>query len=146
MNTQLYETLIAKKHRSLRREVPEIAAQYASAGLCANERMTRRFEWLCSLQTPTFLGNEKICFLRTTKNIPDIFTQEEWEEIREKHYIHESGYPSNVTVNYANILNNGLLSQKKENDEYGCRMVDSLLNLVKRYQEHLFLLELFQNA
>lgn len=134
MNTQLYEILITKKHRSLRREVPEIATQYASAGLSADERMTRRFEWLLSLQTPTFLGNEKICFLRTTSNIPDIFTKEEWEEIRQKHYIHESGYPSNVTVNYARILNNGLLSLKKEEDTYGCRMVDALLDLVKRYQ------------
>ena len=135
MNTQLYETIITKKHRSLRREVPEIATEYASAGLSANERMTRRFEWLCSLQTPTFLGNEKICFLRTTKNIPDIFTGEEWEEIRENHYIHESGYPSNVTVNYASILNNGLLSLKKENDTYGCRMIDALLSLVKKYRQ-----------
>ena len=117
MNTQLYQTIVIEKsHRTLRRELPEIAQEYSAAGLTPIERMTRRFEWLCKEQEPMFLGDEKICFLRTTKNIPDIFTKEEWEEIRSKHYIHESGYPSNLTVDYGKILKNGLLALKDESD------------------------------
>ena len=136
MNTQLYQTIVIEKsHRTLRRELPEIAQEYSAAGLIPIERMTRRFEWLCKEQEPMFLGDEKICFLRTTKNIPDVFTKEEWEEIRSKHYIHESGYPSNLTVDYGKILKNGLLALKDESDTYGCRSIDAILGLVERYRQ-----------
>lgn len=135
MNQKLYNTIVIdKSHRSLRRELPEIAEEYAAAGLSPEERMTRRFEWICQEQEPVFLDDEKICFLRTTKTLPDIFTQQEWDEIRDKHYIHELGYSSNLTVDYARVLNNGLLALKEDADEYGQRMIDALLCLAERYR------------
>lgn len=50
--------------------------------------MTRRFELLTSLEEPILLPGEKICFLRTVKEIPDCFTEEEWKETKRKHFIH----------------------------------------------------------
>ena len=135
MNQKLYQTIVIdRSHRSLRRDLPEIAEEYAAEGLLPGERMTRRFEWICKEQEPIFLPEEKICFLRTTRNLPDIFTKEEWEQIRSRHYIHELGYSSNLTVDYARVLNKGLLALKENADAYGRRMIDALLGLAERYR------------
>lgn len=135
MNQKLYQTIVIdRSHRSLRRDLPEIAEEYAAEGLSPQERMTRRFEWICKEQEPIFLPDEKICFLRTTRNLPDIFTKEEWEQIRSRHYIHELGYSSNLTVDYARVLNKGLLALKENADAYGRRMIDALLGLAERYR------------
>lgn len=48
--------------------------------------MTRRFELLSGLETPIFLPEEKICFMRTVTKIPDCFTEDEWEDIRKTLY------------------------------------------------------------
>lgn len=132
----LYEKIVVERsHRNLRHEVPQIAEMYKGEHLSPEERMTRRFEWLCEEEIPVIFPEEKICFLRTVKNIPDIFTDEEWEEIREKHYIHELGYSSNLTVNYEKVLKHGLLVLKEQADTYGRRMIDALLKLTGRYEE-----------
>ena len=135
MNHKLYQTIVIdREHRTMRKDVLQIAEEYAKAGLSAEERMTRRFEWLCQEQDVIFLPEERICFLRTTKQIPDIFTEKEWEEIRKEHYIHELGYSSNLTVDYAKVLDHGLLALKEKADEYGQRMIDAILGLVERYR------------
>ena len=81
------------------------------------ERMTYRFEEMCKAETPVILDGEKIVFIRTVKNIPDIFSEDEWKEIKEKHHIHELGYLSNLSPNYERVIKNGLLKEKirKEN-------------------------------
>ena len=80
--------------------------------------MTRRFELMAKLETPVILENEKICFLRTVKKIPDCFTEGEWAEIRGKHYIHR-GYMSNLSPNYEKSISVGLLEIQKTANEYG---------------------------
>lgn len=137
MNQVLYNEIVTQKnHRSLRRRLPEtLAEEYAAQKLSPVERMTRRFELLCAEETPAFLPEEKICFLRTIENLPPIFTDAEWNEIKSKYYIHELGYHSNVCADYERVLKHGLLSLRKTADEYGVRVVDALLSLIDRYRE-----------
>jgi len=136
MNQSLYQTVVIEKaHHKYRRTLPSIAQIYAEKALSPSERMTQRFEWLCKEETPVFLAGETICFLRTISDIPDVFTQAEWTEIKAKHYIHELGYQSNVTVNYEKILQNGLLALKATADSHAVRSIDALLDLVERYRE-----------
>lgn len=76
MNKELYDFILNKKHHKFRRDFPEyenIAEQFAKEKLSPKERMTRRFELMAKLETPVILENEKICFLRTVKKIPDCF-------------------------------------------------------------------------
>lgn len=137
MSQLLKEYIINKKHHVFRKDFPEIenlSEEFKKSNLCPKERMTRRFELLTALETPVFLPDEKICFLRTVKKIPDCFTQEEWKAIREKHFIHETGYLSNLCPNYERIIANGLLEERKNADEYGKRCIDAILNLTKRYE------------
>ena len=97
--------------------------------------MTDRFEKLCSLETPHFLPEEKICFLRTIKNIPDCFTEDEWAELKDKYFIHELGYLSNLSPDYEDIIKCGLLAKRETANEYQKRSIDAILGLVNRYKE-----------
>ena len=62
MNRNLYQTIVIDRtHRGWRKQMPEVAEGYAAEKLSPAERMTRRFEWLCGQEVPTFLPEEKIC-------------------------------------------------------------------------------------
>ncbi|MCQ2455889.1 MAG: pyruvate formate lyase family protein, partial [Clostridia bacterium] len=135
MNRKLYDFIINKEHHKFRREVAPVAESYAAEGLSPVERMTRRFEYLCSLETPVILEGEQIVFIRTTANIPDCFTEAEWADIKSKHYIHELGYLSNLSPNYYRVIATGLLAARETADEYGKRSIDALISLSDRYLE-----------
>lgn len=136
MVNKLLEYITNKEHHQFRKDcLVDFAKEYSEKGLSPIERMTDRFERLMEMETPIILPNEKICFLRTVKNIPDCFTAEEWEQIREKHFIHESGYISNMCPDYEKVLQKGLLALREEADEYGKRTIDAILKLSDRYLE-----------
>lgn len=137
MNKELYDYIINKKHHKFRNDFCEyanIADSFAADGLSPKERMTRRFELMTQLETPVMLKGEKICFIRTVKNIPDCFNDNEWKEIKKKHYIHELGYMSNLSPNYEKAISLGLLEIKKDADEYGKRVIDAIIKLSDRYK------------
>lgn len=130
MNRELYNFIIDKKHHKYRKEI-ELTFDKSMSPI---ERMTYRFEKMAEAETPILLENEKICFLRTIKNIPDIFTEEEWTEIKSKHYIHELGYMSNLSPDYESAIKEGLLEKRKSADEYGKRVIDAIFALSDRYK------------
>lgn len=136
MKNKLLDYIVSKKHHHFRLECADnFAEKFCQKGLLPIERMTLRFERMMDIEKPIILENELICFLRTIKNIPDIFTDKEWEEIKEKHYIHELGYMSNLAPNYEKCIKNGLLSLREDADEYGKRIIDAIIKLADRYKE-----------
>ena len=137
MKYKLKEYIIQKEHHKFRSDFKEVslAEEYRALGLCPKERMTRRFELLAGMETPVLLPEEKICFLRTVKNIPDCFTSDEWAEIKDNHYIHELGYMSNLSPDYERIIGAGLLAVREDADEYGKRVIDAIIDLADRYKE-----------
>ena len=138
MDKELYNFIVNKNHHIYRKDFPEydnIAEEFEKEDLCAKERMTRRFELFSKLETPVLLDGEKICFIRTVKKLPDCFTENEWEKIKSKHYIHELGYMSNLCPDYEGVIKSGLLEVRKNADEYGKRVIDSIINLSDRYKE-----------
>ncbi len=138
MSKFLREYVINGEHHRYRRDCAELlglAEKFKEMKLSPKERMTRRFEIISSLEEPHLLPNEKICFIRTVKKIPDCFTEDEWKEIKSKHFIHETGYLSNLTPNYGKAIKFGLLELKKQADEYGARIIDSVISLADRYRK-----------
>lgn len=138
MSKELKDYLLEKKHHVFRKNYPEyenLGETYHALGLSPKERMTRRFELFAGLEEPVFLPEEKICFTRTVKKLPDCFTKEEWEKIRKEHFIHELGYLSNVSPDYEGIIRDGLLKQRKEADSFGQRDMDALLALTEKYRK-----------
>jgi len=137
MSKILRDFITSKQHHAYRKEVSEIinmAEEFSALGLSPKERMTRRLEKMLSLQAPVFLPDEKICFMRTATNIPDVFTEAEWAEIKKKHYIHELGYMSNLSPDYESVIAEGLLAKRETADEYGKRAIDAIIDLADRYQ------------
>lgn len=128
---ELYDFIMNKKHHKFRK----VMRLEFERGMSPIERMTFRFEEMCKAETPVILENEQICFLRTIKNIPDIFSENEWAEIKKNHYIHERGYMSNLSPDYERVISEGLLKCKETADEYGRRAIDAILNLTRRYKD-----------
>ena len=136
MNKAFYEFIINKKHHSVRREVDwNLAEEYSKNGLSPIERMADRFDRMVEAETPVIFDNEQICFVRTIKKAPAIFTDSEWEDINAKHHIHELGYMSNLSPNYYKAIDKGLLALREESDEYGKRAIDNIIKLSNKYLE-----------
>ena len=130
--------IVEKKHHAFRKDHPQLeglAEEFSRLGLSPEERMTRRFELLTSLETPVLLEGEQICFLRTVKTIPDCFTEAEWADIRSRHFIHELGYLSNLSPNYERVIRSGLLACRETADACGQRVIDAIVRLSDRYRE-----------
>lgn len=134
MNNDLYQYILNKKHHKYRHQVNwNLAQEYSQKNYTPIERMTDRFERMCNEEKAVILENEQIVFLRTVSNLPDIFTQTEWEDIRSKHYIHELGFMSNLSPNYYDTINVGLLKKRETADSYGKRVIDSIIKLSDKY-------------
>ncbi|MBR6743246.1 MAG: pyruvate formate-lyase [Clostridia bacterium] len=135
MNRLLYDYIVNKEHHKFRHTVDwDLSGEYSKNSLSAIERMADRFERVCKEEKAVILENEKICFMRTVSNLPDIFTKQEWEDIKSKHYIHELGYMSNLSPNYYDTIELGLFAKREEADEYGKRAIDNIILLADKYK------------
>ncbi len=132
MTQRLYNFVLDKKHHQYRKHI-EINVDFSASPA---ERMTSRFESLCRAQTPVILPDEQIVFLRTTENMPEIFTNEQWEQIKSEHFIHELGFISNLSPDYERVIKEGLIGCAKTADEYGKRCIDAVIELCDRYKDY----------
>ena len=136
MENLLLEYILAKKHHKFRKDYDlDLAVEYKRHNLTPCERMADRFIRLINAETPVILPNERICFVRTIKNIPDCFTEDEWNKIKDEHFIHELGYMSNLCPNYEKAIKFGILSLKKDADVYQNKVIDAIISLCDRYLE-----------
>jgi len=134
--TALYKFIVGKEHHQFRRTVQwDLATEFSARGLTPIERMAERFQRLTEAETPVILEGEQIVFLRTVANLPAIFTENEWADIRAKHSIHELGFMSNLSPNYYAAIATGLLKKRETADVYGQRAIDCILALSDRYLE-----------
>lgn len=136
MNKKVYDFFVNKEHHSFRRTVDwNLADEYAEKKLTPIERMADRFQRLCNEEKAVITENEQIVFMRTVSNLPDIFTDKEWEAINKSHYIHELGFMSNLSPNYYDTIATGLLKKKESADEYGKKAIDNIIMLSDKYLE-----------
>lgn len=136
MDKKLYDFFVNKCHKKFRHTVDfDLKTEYSKKGLSPIERMSDRFEKMCKAQTPHIFENEQIVFMRTTENLPEIFTEEEWTDIKKKHFIHELGFMSNLSPNYYATIKVGLLEKRKTADIYGQRAIDNIIMLSDKYLE-----------
>ncbi len=132
MTETLYNYVLEKQHHKFRTEA-QIEVDCSAPII---ERMTSRFEQMCKLQTPVILPDEQIVLVRTTSNLPEIITENEWNDIKSKHYIHELGFMSNLSPNYERVIKMGLLECAKTADEYGKRTINAIIELCDRYKQY----------
>ncbi|MCQ2451267.1 MAG: pyruvate formate-lyase [Clostridia bacterium] len=134
MNKELYDFIVDKKHHEFRHTVDwNLGEEYQKNNLSPVERMADRFERMCNEEKPVILEGEQIVFLRTVANLPDCFTEDEWKDIKDKNYIHELGYMSNLSPNYYDTISVGLLEKRETADDYGKRAIDNIIMLSDKY-------------
>ena len=127
-------------HHAARREVPaEIPMPWRDRGLSDVRRSALRLREALALETPYLFENELIAFTRTVPNLPMIFDEEEWVDIRGAHFIHELGNVSNLCPDYGKVLCAGLSALRErlgDGEEHQAMRIciDAVLELTKRYE------------
>jgi pyruvate-formate lyase len=116
---RLKENVLQKKHRSLRQNIDKtIVSDFTSSlknrKLSDMQRVQKRLTWMLENEIPLILPYEKIVLTRTIPYIPEIFTVEEWVEIKKEHYIHELGRVCNINSNFSYTIEVGLEQRRKE--------------------------------
>lgn len=149
MLEQLRSYILNKEYFVFRRSSGiDFASEFAARNLEPRARVAERFARICKLETPILMPQEKIVLTRSITDpnaifikeegkeridLPCIYTKEEWMKVKEKHFIHEAGWLSNVVPDYGQILERGLLAYREEGDIYSRQMIDALIDLTDRY-------------
>ncbi len=154
---RMRDFIVGKKHLSYRQEsnqklLDDFTKKLGKKGLSDIRRASERLAWVLKNEKPVILDDDRIVLMRTIKKIPEIFTNEEWKEIREHHYIHELGKVCNISSNFDYTIKKGLYSRRKEvivfrerckkvGNKKGVEFLDSVIKsidqvekLIKRYR------------
>ena len=130
---EIYEYITKKRHLALRRQLDiNLPEKFSAKGLDAPERAARRFEIMCKAERAVILPGEKICFTRTVEDTGETYTVKEM--LDRTGHMPESGHISNLTPDYGNVMEKGLINISKSADNYGKREIKALLDLVSRYR------------
>ena len=69
---------------------------------------------MLAAEQPAFLPGERIAFIRTVKQIPDLYTPAEMEALRSEAFYAEKGYVFNISPDYATTIREGLDARRAE--------------------------------
>jgi pyruvate-formate lyase len=116
---KLKENVSQKKHHQFRQNIDKTIVNNFTDSLRIRKlsdilRAQNRLTWVLENEIPVILPDEKIVFTRTVQQIPGIFTDDEWTDIKNDHYIHESGRVCNINSNYGYTIAVGLEERRKE--------------------------------
>lgn len=129
-----------KKHHAARRApVEEQDLPYRDAALSDDARVALRLRMALALETPYLFDGEIIAMTRTVPNLPFVFDEAEWADIRAGHYIHELGNVSNLSPDYGRVIAGGLLALRArlgdaQEHEAMRTAIDAVLDLTRRYE------------
>jgi len=117
----LLDYFIVKKEHHKYRQAPMdkygLARQFEAQGLSDMQRATRRLCYVLEHEKPVVLKDEKIALIRTVTEIPEIFTEEEFNKIKSEHYIHERGKVCNINPSYSDVIDVGFDVKRREISE-----------------------------
>lgn len=115
----LLSYVLQKKHHQFRQSidnkvVSDFSASLKNQKLSDIQRVQKRLTWVLENEIPVILPEERIVFTKTIQKIPEIYTVEEWTQIKKSHYIHELGRVCNINSNYSYTIEAGLEQRRKE--------------------------------
>lgn len=137
-NEALYTTITSHAHHAYRLPaLPSRAEEYRVAGLTPAERMSARFCEMAAeeAKNPHILPGQKIVLMRTLPNPPDVLTPDEWDEIKKDHFIHESGYISNICPDHMSLIRTGFQAARVGADPLSVKDLDALSALCESYRK-----------
>ena len=112
---RLHSMIISKEHHVHRSDLNlEMAEAFAAGKVPAMARVAHRTVAVLAAEKAVILEGERICFLRTVRKLPELFTAEEWKGIRSGHFIHELGHVCNISPDYGSTIAAGLDARRAE--------------------------------
>ena len=125
-----------KEHRKadfLRGFDPSVYRKSPDLRLRSSQRLRRALE----AETPVILDGEKIVFLRTVPNLPDILSETEQEEFFRGRSKHELGFAFNIAPDYAALMSEGLAAVRKRHsaDDPTVIALDAVMAFAERYAQ-----------
>lgn len=138
-----------KKLRQPALEPYALAQEWHERGLPDHRRAVERLQAVLRREKPYVWPDEKIAMIRTVPVLPEIFTQEEWADLRAKYTIHEQGKVCNITPEYSLLLDRGFDAQRQEIQQRAktadakqaefleelTQVLDEVEDLAKRYRQ-----------
>lgn len=115
----MLDDVLQKKHHQYRQSIDNeklavFSASMKEQKLSDIQRSKSRLSWVLINEIPVILPNEKIVFTKTVTKIPEIFAEDEWDEIKKVHYIHELGRVCNISSNFSYTIEIGLEQRREE--------------------------------
>ncbi len=144
--TRLKAYLESREHRKNRRcltdaELAAVLPQIRNTALTYMERHTLRLRLFLEMETPVLLPDTRVWGMRTIEAFPDIYSEEELQELKKTHYVHERGKITNVAWAVETVLTEGLegrrgrlLSGKREDAEF-VRLAGETVDIVEAFAD-----------
>lgn len=127
--------VLAKRHAALRRDVAwTLAEEFRRGGVSPEKRAAQGVCALLAAERPAFLPGETIAFIRTVKQLPDLYTPDEMATLRKSAYYHEKGCVFNISPDYGSTIAVGLDARRAELD---ARLAQAAANKDEAAQEFL---------
>ena len=151
----LLERTFDKEHRTFRRDVDwkPLLDRFIDEGVGDMERARIGLQEMLKAETPAFMDGERIAFLRTVKQIPDLHSDKEMDDRRAQGIAFgEKGVVFNITADFESAIRDGLGTRldemrarlircREESDAEGLEFlenailsVEAVLGLVERYR------------
>ena len=108
--------IVEKGHHAFRQKLDSksFTREVSNAHVDEYERAYRRLQWVLTHEKPIVFPKERIAIMRTVREIPEIFSESEWNSIRKRYRIHEQGKVSNINPGYSLLLDVGTEKKREE--------------------------------
>ena len=151
----LLERTFDKEHRTFRRDVDwkPLLDRFIDESVGDMERARIGLQEMLNAETPAFMDGERIAFLRTVKQIPDLHSDKEMDDRRAQGIAFgEKGVVFNITADFESAIRDGLGTRldemrarlircREESDAEGLEFlenailsVEAVLDLAERYR------------
>ncbi len=112
---QMRDELLRHRHHHFRRDVAwNLAEQFAAEKRSGFQRVSLALEAVLRAENPVFLPGERIVFTRTVRQLPELFTAEEWVQMRREHSFAEKGVVFNLCCDFGTTIERGLEARRAE--------------------------------
>ena len=104
----------ANKEYRTGRAPEKLAEAWAAEGVSYQRRSALRLKAMLEAETPVVLPEDRIAYIRTVPSIPSLFTEEEWKQLCDSHFIFDGAKVCNISSDYGTTIRTGLAARRRE--------------------------------
>ena len=115
----LRERVRLREHQNQRYEPPDVLAECEAENLTWMQRSARLVRRMCEAEAAhaRIEPGEQIAFRRATRQVPPIYSPQDWARLSAGCTLHELGPISNICADWGQVLSQGLLGRRQVAEE-----------------------------